>query len=663
VSERGDAGGSVIPIRQEADELPIDEGPYLEDLFEAIAPQPREVWGALIAESCRGDSALAEELQALLAAHDVTARHELVSGDRVGRYALERVLGTGATAHVWQAFDTRLQRSVALKVFRDARGSGVRQVLQEAQATSDVVSDFVIRVQDVSDESAGPPYYMDMELCAEYAGRGELDVGLPMSETRPHSREEVVRWLMESALGVQAAHENNVFHRDIKPDNILIRPMSRRAQVTDFGLAARQLDPTQGLNTPGDRTVTLTAGDGQVRIAGTPVYMAPEQARGLPVSLDPARHKQRKVLVGLDVYGLGATLYTALSGRKPYAADPSSPTPVTDVLRQVRLGVLPSVRGGRFPVTPRLARVVEKAMAREPADRYPSAAELADDLRRFMVNLPTSQDVGRPWLTLALSTRRNWRAVSAGLAVAVMIVAGIGSALIVSDAREEAAQAQAEALSAEAETVRALDAASAARVEAAGARSEADGAREATTQALKEKDAADQARVYSVAQADKAVLAARAATGEALEEIEGLEETQTKLKEARGRLEIELRDERGTLAETSGRLVAEIAAHEMTAGALMDSLIAQKGLERQLTEEREARRDAETRSADALAAREAAEAALAREMADRQAVEDRLQQRLSERERELQPEERPAPTPEADQPITDPAQEVATEQP
>jgi len=340
VSERGDAGGSVIPLR--ADALPIDEGPYLEDLFEAIAPQPREAWGALIAESCRGDSALAAELKALLSAHEVTARAELKSGDRVGRYALERVLGTGATAHVWQAFDTRLQRSVALKVFRQAQGSGVREVLQEAQATSDVVSDFVIRVQDVSDESAGPPYYMDMELCAEYAGRGELDVGLPMSETQPRSREEVVRWLMESALGVQAAHENNVFHRDLKPDNILIRPMSRRAQVTDFGLAARQLDPTQGLNTPGDRTVTLTAGDGQVRIAGTPVFMAPEQARGLPISLDPARHQQRKVLVGLDVYGLGATLYAALSGRKPYIADPESPAPVTDVLRQVRLGPPPS---------------------------------------------------------------------------------------------------------------------------------------------------------------------------------------------------------------------------------------------------------------------------------------------------------------------------------
>ncbi len=154
-----------------------------------------------------------------------------------GRYELREELGHGATARVWQGWDTLLHRMVALKVLdgRHANAVGLQRVLSEARATSDVVSDHVVRVQGVSGPDAAVPY-IDTELCAEFDPAGKRLLARPMSQVRPAGLREAVQWGIHAARGVHAAHQQGVFHRDLKPENILIRPSSRRAQVTDFGL-------------------------------------------------------------------------------------------------------------------------------------------------------------------------------------------------------------------------------------------------------------------------------------------------------------------------------------------------------------------------------------------------------------------------------------------
>src|SRR5262249_20036353 len=156
-------------------------------------------------------------------------------------------------------------------------------------------------------DTSGAPFIV-MELVGEHdVGRDELAPALAASSCRPRSIDEAVRWVRDVARGVHDAHLRNVFHRDLKPHNVLITPVTRRARVADFAAGALA---AMGL-------VRGTAA-GATRIAGTPAYMAPEQARGLPIDLDLRDAEQRDALVRVDVWGLGALAYDLLGGRPPW---------------------------------------------------------------------------------------------------------------------------------------------------------------------------------------------------------------------------------------------------------------------------------------------------------------------------------------------------------
>src|SRR5690606_29711279 len=175
------------------------------------------------------------------------------------------------------------------------------------------------------------------------------------------------------AAGLGAAHAQGVYHRDVKPSNILI-PTDLRAVLLDFGIAARAGDPS------------LTAGETAL---GTPCYMAPEQATG----------GQRSAAT-IDVYGLSATLYHLLTGKAPFDGDAAQV-----VARLQREDPLPPhvVR----PDLPRdLAAIVEKGMAREPRHRYATIRELEADLRAFLAHRPVS---ARPLSRIARAVRRSRR--------------------------------------------------------------------------------------------------------------------------------------------------------------------------------------------------------------------------------------------------------------
>ncbi|HEU4731973.1 MAG TPA: protein kinase, partial [Kofleriaceae bacterium] len=181
------------------------------------------------------------------------------------RYELGVRLDDGATASVWRAYDRKLRRNVAIKVFRAGSSLATGEILAEARAAAEVISEHVVRVIDVHD--AEPPYIV-MELVGEHEPRtGALQPGASAATCRPRDLWEAVRWVHDVARGVHDAHLRNVFHRDLKPHNVLITPISRRARIADFGLAVTaQTDPAETAGTP----LIRTGPSGAVSVQGTP---------------------------------------------------------------------------------------------------------------------------------------------------------------------------------------------------------------------------------------------------------------------------------------------------------------------------------------------------------------------------------------------------------
>lgn len=354
----------------------------VEDILAEVASRPPELWQRALRTK------LSDEVQVRHALIWLHANREAVADLRrpdlgSDRYQLDAVLDRGATATVWQAYDRKLGRNVAIKVFCPDHAQ-LAAVLAEARAACEVVSDHVVRVHDVVDDEESP--FIVMELIGEHdPEHGTLFPGRSAAQCVPASFDEAVRWIRDVARGVHDAHLRNVFHRDLKPANVLITPFSRRAKIADFGLAI-------GASTPQQVTsgMLVETPHGPARIVGTPAYMAPEQARGLPVSLDPRNADERTTLVRVDVWGLGAIACALVTGRAPWRG-------TDDLWELAASGLPPSVpdrmANGRW-IPPRLRRVILRALAVDPRDRYATAAELADELDAYLARRPTSLDRG-----------------------------------------------------------------------------------------------------------------------------------------------------------------------------------------------------------------------------------------------------------------------------
>jgi hypothetical protein len=231
---------------------------------------------------------------------------------------------------------------------------------------------------------------------------------------------------------VHDAHSRNVFHRDLKPDNVLITP-ARRAD-RDFGLAVSVASLAAD---PCATSLVMRGEAGPVSVSGTPEYMAPEQARGLPVHLDPRVAENRAILVGVDVWGLGALAYDLLSGSPPWqsrsgdrepwelAASGSSPPPLCR-----------TSWGERIPQ--RLRRIVEKALSVDPGQRYETAAHVANELEAFLERRPTSFDRGH-LVRVGLWCRRNPQLTLTGLVAVALVLLTLGTRATVTRLRGERA--------------------------------------------------------------------------------------------------------------------------------------------------------------------------------------------------------------------------------
>lgn len=298
----------------------------------------------------------------------------LAPGERLGEYRIDAAIGRGGMAWVFRATHVALRRVVALKVMRPGLSVDPRHVdrfRREAAAAARLSHPHVVPVFEVGHDRG--IHFLAMEwvagpsLAQVQRGVGRRDSGADLARAagiaQLGSAEEpfeaaVGRLLAAVARGVAAAHERGIVHRDLKPSNILLHPDGRPV-VADFGLAKGD----------GDLALSLTG-----MPIGTPFYMSPEQVAASSASVDRRS----------DVYSLGVTLYECLSGRRPFEGE--SALAVFDAIRHLAPPALISIA----PRSSADAReVVARAMARDPARRYPDALMLAADLQALGEERPT----------------------------------------------------------------------------------------------------------------------------------------------------------------------------------------------------------------------------------------------------------------------------------
>ena len=259
-----------------------------------------------------------------------------------GRYEIEEKIGAGGMAIVYKAKDTLLNRTVAIKVLREQFGSDdgfIRRFRREAQSAASLSHHNIVSIYDVGKD--GEADYIVMEYVKGYTLKEIIRSQAPVSIERAIY---IVRQIAEA---LAHAHANNIIHRDIKPQNILVT-MDGRAKVTDFGIA----------RAVSSATLTHT-GD----IIGSVHYLSPEQAKG-------AQTNEQS-----DIYSLGIILYELLTGKVPHDGD----TPITIALKHIQEEIeLPSK--ALSGTSPELDAVVMKALAKSVQDRYRSANEFLGDL-------------------------------------------------------------------------------------------------------------------------------------------------------------------------------------------------------------------------------------------------------------------------------------------
>jgi WD40 repeat protein/serine/threonine protein kinase len=278
-------------------------------------------------------------------------------GKSIDRYHILEQLGEGGMATVYKAYDMRLERDVAIKIIRkkafpeEQLDRILKRFEREAKALARMSHPNIIKVIDYG-EYEGSPY-----LVVEYFPGGTLKQRLG----KPMPWQDAVRLLIPIAEALEYAHEQKIIHRDIKPSNILLMQKGQ-PMLTDFGIA-KMLEV--------EDAATLTGTGVGV---GTPEYMAPEQWTGSATAQS-------------DIYSLGVVLYEMLTGRKPYTAD----TPAAILLKQATEPLpRPSAHVRDLPDS--IEKILLKALARNPKDRYKEAGALVEGLENLLIGTSKSRE-------------------------------------------------------------------------------------------------------------------------------------------------------------------------------------------------------------------------------------------------------------------------------
>jgi serine/threonine protein kinase len=275
-----------------------------------------------------------------------------VIGETFDHFEVVQKVGAGGMGDVYRARDRRLNRDVAIKVLsRDAASDPERltRFREEAKAISALNHPNVLTLHEIGQVKHGP--YIVTELVKGRTVRDMLSEG-------PLSPAQALEIATQTALGLAAAHNANIIHRDVKPENLMVTP-SGNVKILDFGLA--KLSETPDGSGGGRKSPSLTLPGG---VVGTPAYMSPEQLHGL-------RPDSRS-----DIYALGTVLYEMLTGTHPFRR-----STVAATLRAILEETPPSLRSLGPGIPHQLPSIIERATAKDPDARFRSAEDLAHALR------------------------------------------------------------------------------------------------------------------------------------------------------------------------------------------------------------------------------------------------------------------------------------------
>src|SRR5215469_1130150 len=330
------------------------------EIYDSVVGAPPATRGALLDGACRSDKDLRREIESLLEAReeagdflspdelrdhirDLSRSEAAAPGNTLGRYQILSVIGAGGMGEVYLAHDAELNRRVALKVLpveftRD--GERIVRFRREARAASALSHPNIVTIYDVG--QTGETWFIASEFVEGVTLRARLD-------QQPMTTQETLDIALQCALGLEAAHQAGIVHRDVKPENILVRA-DGIVKIVDFGLARSTKDC---LELFGDATKTGA-------VLGTPRYMSPEQAHG------------QKLDARTDIFSLGAVVYEMVAGHPAFKGITTAEVFAALLGSDPEPFALPGLNG-----------IIQKALSKDRDSRYQTMHDFAADLRRF----------------------------------------------------------------------------------------------------------------------------------------------------------------------------------------------------------------------------------------------------------------------------------------
>lgn len=383
------------------------------ELFEAAVDLPESERPAFLERECGDDRAMRREIEELLACDDegsdlgslLDRGAELLVGEsgprpgvlgdlgRVGPFELCSVLGSGGMGTVYEAQQDTPRRTVALKVLSLglANEHAVRRFKWEAEVLANLRHPAIAQVHEVGVHKAGEielPWFA-MELVPN-----ARDL-LHYAQAEGLDHRQRIEVLLQVCDAVHHGHLQGVVHRDLKPQNVLVDE-NGRAKVIDFGIARSMGNDAH-----------LTEGG---VVLGTLHYMSPEQLRGRAVDLRS------------DVYSLGVVLFELIAGRRPFVFDETTPLVVAETVENQDAPRLSTIVRG---IDRDLEVVVQKALRRDPGDRYGSMMEFADDLRAFLDNRPVRARAPSTFYQVRMFARRRAGLVVSSAVILLLVVVAL----------------------------------------------------------------------------------------------------------------------------------------------------------------------------------------------------------------------------------------------
>jgi eukaryotic-like serine/threonine-protein kinase len=406
----------------------------IQELVNNALELPVEARAVYLDQACGGDIGMRRQIEDLVESYeragsfleravgtsacDVLAVESPAQGERIGAYEITGVIGHGGMGSVYCArrVDDQFHQNVAIKVLRGGIGQSpelLRRFRAERQILARLAHANIARLLDGGITASGLPY-----LVMEYIEGTTIDV---FCEQAALGVSERVRLVRDVCAAVQYAHQNLIVHRDIKPANVMVT-QDGTPKLLDFGIA-KLLGPdslqTVPLTRPAERLMT-------------PEYASPEQIRGEPVT------------TATDVYAMGVLLYELVSGTRPFRVENVTPAILERLICET-VPVRPSAAGANHgkaraeKIGVDLDNIILKALHKDPARRYATAAELSEDLRRYLEGFPVLARADSWWYRTRRFVSRHRMATAAAALFAVTTSAlTIGLALETRRAHREA---------------------------------------------------------------------------------------------------------------------------------------------------------------------------------------------------------------------------------